>query len=186
MIKVLAVVISILISSTVLGADMTAVGRFTATGGRDIGLITKYGEVWTLGIEQPHPTIEVGKVVPAGKAYLGGYLSYWVGSGQFYAEPFGLIIKDMGDVRFKTKGFAYLPLNGGKASFGSDEISLTCKIGKNVRMGGIIHFWKVEGETALTAAGLQIEWRLGSKTSLTLRETEGSLGQIRLAVCQSF
>lgn len=186
MTKVLAAVISILISSAVLGADMTVIGRFTADGGRDLGLITKYGEIWTLGIEQPHPTIEIGKVVLYGNAYVGGYVSYWGSSRKMFLEPFAVYAKEFGEVRLRAKAYAYLPINGGKVSIGSDEISLTYKISNNTRIGPLVNFWKQDGEDTLTSAGFQIECQLDRSTSFILRKTEGDLAQIRLAVCHTF
>lgn len=184
--KIWISIVSISLLCSALWADTTMIGRFTTAGGQDLGLCTKYGEVWGFGLDQDHPIVEVGKVVPVGTAYLGGYLSYWSGSKKLYAELFGVYSKDFGKLRFKAKGFAYLPLNGGKIALGSDEISLAYKVGKNVRLGGLVHLWKTDGEAVLTAAGFQMECNLGKKTSLTLRHTQGDLGQTRLFISQTF
>lgn len=181
---VMIIVLALLCSAAL--ASTTVIGRFTTEGGRDIGLITKYGEIWALSLDQQHPTVEIGKVVPSGDAYVGGYLSYWDSSRKTFAEPFALYCNEKGNLRFRAKAYAYLPLNGGQASIGSDEISLTYKISKNVRIGGLVNFWKQDGQDNLTGSGVQIECRLGPKTGFILRKTQGDLGQIRLAIFQTF
>jgi len=186
MFRALILAMVLVMASSALGADTTVIGRFTGRGSQDLGVCTEIGEIWGFCLDQRYPTIEVGKVVPVGEAYLGGYLSYWSGPRQYYAEPFGVYSRTAGNLRFKVAGFVYLPLNGGKVALGSDEVSLNYKIAKGVSLGALIHFWQTEGEEALEASGLQIEWSPDSKTSLTLRATHGTLGQIRLAVSQSF
>lgn len=181
-----AIILVLVVLAVSAEAGMTLVARMTAEGGHDIGLCTKYGEVWGFSLDQQRPTIEIGKVVPSGDAYVGGYLSYWSSTKELYLEPFGLFVKDFGNVRLRAKGFAYLPLNGGKVAVGSDEISLTYKVSPKVRIGAIAHFWKAEGEDALKAVGGQLEWIADERTSMILRATEGDLAQVRLTVCRCF
>lgn len=186
MLKVVTVVMIMLVSGSMAVAQVTVMDRMTSEGHHDLGLITKDGEIWGFGLQTEKPIVEVGKLVPAGKLLIGGYISYWSSSKELYAEPFAVATKDFGKIRFKMKPFAYLPLNGGKVAIGTDEASLTYQVSNHVRAGVVAQYWQTAGQDALTAKGFQIEWKAGMNTTFTVRNTTGDLGQTRLVWCQSF
>ncbi len=174
-------------------ADTTILQRVDCTSGQksgySIGVMTPKLEVWAFGANSANPTLEIGqlRVVHSDKnsvALVGGYVSRW-GNGKVYAEPFAIIKQSFGKVQLTAKPFAYLPLGGGSAVLGSDEISASYEVRNGIRLGFASKFW-CQGGTTTISSGPTVSVQKGN-TNFSLRFTgKDESSSFRFQLTQSF
>lgn len=135
-------------------------------------------EVWTFGNGSD---VELGKLWDVYhskhvKVLAGGYVAYWPDTNQYFILPWLQGEVNSGRTQFKGSVSDYLPLNGGPNILYSNELALTYRPVKGIRLGVATAFWNQEGYQTTNRVGPKVEIDFGERDRLEVRHLLGRDG----------